>query len=105
MTVFRSIVFSAVVSGFLVGAAVTAAQLFSTVPLILKAETYERGATDAAAKPAPAAHQHADHDHGSAAWEPKDGWQRNAFTAAANILTAVGFALLLSGIYALRGYP
>jgi cobalt transporter subunit CbtA len=115
MSVFRSIVFSAVVAGCLVGAAVTAAQLFSTVPLILKAETYERGSTDAAAKTAPAAHEHADrqpadhqhvdHDHGSDAWEPKDGWQRYSFTAAANILTAIGFALLLSGIYALRGQP
>jgi cobalt transporter subunit CbtA len=110
MSVFRSIVLSAVLAGFVVGAAVTVAQLFSTVPLILKGETYERGATDATAKPAPAAHdhsdhQHADHEHGTAAWEPKDGLQRNSLTAAANILTAIGFALLLSGIYALRGYP
>jgi cobalt transporter subunit CbtA len=104
MSVFRSIVLSAMVAGFVVGAAVTVAQLFSTVPLILKGEVYERSATDAAAKPGPAAHQHADHEHGTA-WEPKDGLQRNSFTAAANILTAIGFALLLSGIYALRGYP
>ena len=107
MSVFRSIVLSAVVAGFVVGAAVTVAQLFSTVPLILKGEVYERGATDAAAKPGPAAHEHSDHQHAEhgTAWEPKDGLQRNSFTAAANILTAIGFALLLSGIYALRGYP
>jgi cobalt transporter subunit CbtA len=109
MSVFRSIVFSAVAAGLVVGAAVTVAQLFSTVPLILKAEVYERGATEVAAKPGPVAHehsdhQHADHEHSAAAWEPKDGLQRNFFTAAANILTAIGFALLLSGIYALRGY-
>src|SRR4029077_13143398 len=30
---------------------------------------------------------------------------RNSFTAAANILTAIGFALLLAGIYALQGRP
>jgi cobalt transporter subunit CbtA len=110
MSVFRSIVFSAAVAGLVVGAAVTLAQLFSTVPLILKAEVYERGATEVAAKSGPAAHehsdhQHADHEHGLPAWEPKDGLQRNFFTAAANILTAIGFALLLAGIYALRGYP
>jgi cobalt transporter subunit CbtA len=29
--------------------------------------------------------------------------QRNAFTVAANILTAIGFALLLTGVYAIRG--
>jgi cobalt transporter subunit CbtA len=100
MSVFRSIVFSAVVVGVIVGAAVTVAQFFGTVPLILKGETYERAADQAAA-----ADQRAGHDHGVAAREPKDGWQRNSFTAAANILTATGFALLLAGIYALQGRP
>ena len=104
MSVFRSIVFSAVVVGVIVGAAVTVAQFFGTVPLILKGETYERAA-DQAAAPASAAPQHAGHDHAVAAWEPKEGLQRNSFTAAANILTAIGFALLLAGIYALRGRP
>ena len=36
-------------------------------------------------------------------WEPEEGLQRNAFTVAANILTAIGFALLLTGVYAIRG--
>src|SRR5690348_4453375 len=102
MSVFRSIVFSAVVAGLIVGAAVTVAQFFGTVPLILKGETYERAADQG---PAAAAHDHAGHEHGVAAWEPKEGLQRNSFTAAANILTAIGFALLLAGIYALRGRP
>jgi cobalt transporter subunit CbtA len=109
MSVFRSIVFAAVVVGSIVGAAVTVAQLFSTVPLILKGEVYERSAADAV-QPGAAAHEHAgheqaDHDHGSVAWEPKDGLQRNSFTAAANILAAIGWSLLLAGIYALRGHP
>jgi cobalt transporter subunit CbtA len=104
MSVFRAIVLSAVVVGFVAGAAVTVVQFFSTVPLILKGEEYEHGATQAAANPNPAAHDHTDHAHVPAAWEPKDGLQRNSFTAAANILTAIGFALLLGGIYALRGH-
>jgi len=116
MSVFRSIVFSGVVAGIVAGAAVTAVQFFSTVPLILKGEVYERAA-EAAAKPAAAhehapgtpAHQHAAsepaHDHAAAAWEPADGLERNVYTAAANMLTAIGFALLLAGIYALRGRP
>jgi cobalt transporter subunit CbtA len=108
MSVFRSIVFSAVLSGLVTGAAVTVVQQFGTVPLILKAETYEHDEPEAGATPAIAAHQHvaaghADHDHDAAAWKPADGWQRQAFTAAANILTGIGFALLLAGIYALRG--
>jgi cobalt transporter subunit CbtA len=105
MSVFRSIVFSAVVAGAVVGTVVTVAQQFGTVPLILKGEVYER-VTDAAAaqsaQPAAAAHEHGDHQHDEAAWEPKEGFERNAFTAAANVLTAVGFALLLGGIFALR---
>jgi len=108
MSVFRAIVFSAVVAGAVVGTVVTVAQQFGTVPLILKGEVYERAADEAAtaqpAQPAPAAHDHADHQHNEAAWEPKEGFERNAFTAAANILTAIGFALLLGGIFALRAH-
>ena len=110
MSVFRSIVFTAVVAGALVGAAVTLVQLFGTVPLILKGEVYERAAEPAAANAASAApaHEHGDHAHGEhaheAAWEPKEGFERNAFTAAGNILTAIGFALVLAGIFALRAH-
>src|SRR5712664_3512022 len=106
MPVFRSIVFSA---GLMVGAVISVAQFFGTVPLIQKSEVYER---KAAAEAPPAAHEQAGapHDHDKARshdseWEPEDGFQRNAFTVAANILTAIGFALLLTGAYALRGRP
>jgi len=115
VSLFRAIVLSAMVVGFVTGAAITLVQFFTTVPLILSAEVYEHDDSEAAAKPGPAAHEHAaheqaeheqaEHEHGSAAWEPKEGLQRNSFTAAANILTAIGFALLLAGIYALRGHP
>ena len=110
VSLFRAIVLSAMVVGFVAGAAITVVQFFTTVPLILSAEVYERDDTDPAAKPAPAAHEHAandhaEHEHGSVAWEPTEGLQRNSFTAAANILTAIGFALLLAGIFALRGQP
>jgi cobalt transporter subunit CbtA len=111
MSAFRSIVFSAVVAGGLVGAVITVAQQFGTVPLIAKGEVYEKAADEAAAKSAaaaPAAHQHGEHEqgehvHAESAWEPRQGLERNSFTAAANILTAIGFALVLAGIYALRG--
>jgi cobalt transporter subunit CbtA len=109
MPIFRSIVFSAALAGLIVGAIISVAQFFGTVPLIQKSEVYERKAE--APKP-PAAHEHAgaahDHDAGhshDSAWEPEDGFQRNAFTVGANILTAIGFALLLTGIYAIRGRP
>jgi cobalt transporter subunit CbtA len=113
MGTFRSIVFSAVIAGFLVGLLVTVVQQFGTVPLILKAEVYEKAAeapkADAAAPAAPhdsAAHDHSqhqhDHAHAAAAWEPRDGFERNAYTAAANVLTAIGFALVLAAFFALR---
>jgi cobalt transporter subunit CbtA len=124
MSVFRSIVFSAVVSGLITGAAVTVVQHFGTVPLILKAETYERDVPEPGTGPATdpveqhavgdhaihahdihqnGARQDDAHQHDATAWKPAEGLQRHSLTAAANILTAVGFSLLLAGIYALRG--
>lgn len=107
MPVFRSIVFSAALAGLVVGAVISVAQFLGTVPLIQKSEVYERkaAAPPAAHEQAGAAHDHhKTHTHASE-WEPEDGLQRNTFTVAANILTAIGFALLLTGIYAIRGRP
>ena len=106
MNTFRSIVFASVIAGFIVGLIVTAVQQFGTVPLILRAEVYEKTAAhkhEAAAPPqAILVHDHADHDHAAEAWEPRDGLERNVYTAGANILTAIGFALLLGGFLAVR---
>src|SRR5882757_3439335 len=104
MPVFRSIVFSAALAGLIVGVVISIAQFFGTVPLIQQSEVYERKAATPLA-----AHQHsATQDQGKAhshesEWEPEEGLQRNAFTVGANILTAMGFALLLTGVYAIRG--
>jgi cobalt transporter subunit CbtA len=103
MPLFRSIVFAAVAAGLVVGTIITIVQQFSTVPLILKAEVYERSAETGGASAA-ASDGHAGHD-AATAWEPSDGLERNLYTAAANILTAIGFSLLLGGFYALRGRP
>ncbi|MGE5147900.1 MAG: CbtA family protein [Candidatus Eiseniibacteriota bacterium] len=90
-----SIVVRALKAGLAVGLIVTVAHQLWTVPLILDAEVYERSAADGAV--------HADHDHGADAWQPAEGIERMAFTAGADILTAIGFALLLSGAYVLSG--
>jgi cobalt transporter subunit CbtA len=116
MNAFRAIVFSAVVAGLAAGLAVTVIQQFGTVPLILKAEVYEKAADDhkaeAATTPSASAtvgHSHAEaagaehqHEHAAEAWEPRDGLERNAFTAGANVLTAIGFALVLASLFAVR---
>jgi cobalt transporter subunit CbtA len=100
-----AIVFRAVKAGLAVGLIIAVAHQLWTVPLILRGETYEEAA--ATAGPSAAAHDGAaapaGHDHEDGGWKPADGLERLAFTALADILTAIGFALLLSGAYVLSG--
>lgn len=102
MTTLRNIIFVAALAGFAAGAVMTLLQLFATVPLILQAETYEEA--EATAPAVAGGHEHADHAaamapaehaHDADAWAPANGFERTAFTALANIVTAVGFGLLL----------
>jgi cobalt transporter subunit CbtA len=104
MDYFRNIVVLAAVVGLITGLGMTLAQEFTTVPLILKAEVFEQ-AEEAKAPPAPAhedAAGAAEHEHGEG-WAPQDGFERTAFTFAANVLTAIGFALLLIAVSELAG--
>jgi cobalt transporter subunit CbtA len=86
-------------TGLLAALLLTLLQSFWVAPLILQAETFEN---------APAAtevHEHADataHTHDAEAWEPEDGWQRVLSTTGGNLVVAVGFALMLAGLYTLR---
>ncbi len=111
MNIFRYVVFVAALAGLLAGIAMTAMQTYATVPLILKAETFENAggghhhgaagsATGAEAAPAPHSHDAATpaHEHDEEAWAPADGFERFAYTALANIVTAVGFALVLVAV-------
>ena len=107
MAIFRNIVFIAALAGFVAGLVMTAMQYAGTVPLILKAETFEgaepahdHASPDNVIAPDAAA---ASHDHEEAGWAPRDGLERYAFTALANIVTAIGFALLLVAASELTG--
>ncbi len=78
----------------------TVLQSFSTVPLILQAETYENAAPahqhDTGAAPATGETVAAPaHEHDADAWAPADGFERYAFTTLASVVSAVGFALVL----------
>lgn len=105
MSIFRSVVFVAALAGLVAGLALAAMQAFSTVPLILQAETFENAApAEAVAAPhehAPGtpAHDHGDaaaaHEHNPNAWAPADGFERTAYTVGSNIVTGIGFALIL----------
>lgn len=107
MSIFRNIFFLAVVVGVVAGLVMTVLQASFTVPLILAAETFEGSAAAepdhhaAAESTAAPANEHAAapaHEHDGEAWAPADGFQRMAFTVAANVVTATGFALLLVAV-------
>ena len=99
MAILRRLVFAAACAGLLTGLLVTAMHQVGTVPLILRAETYERAADAGhSASPPGVAHDHEDHG-----WEPRDGLERTAYTALADVLAAIGYGLLLAAAFALRG--
>jgi cobalt transporter subunit CbtA len=94
----------------------------TTVPIILESEVFEKAAEEQAPAAAPAAdataapvattaasteegHDHAadGHSHGGEAWEPQDGFERTTSTAIVDLLTGIGFALLLIAAYAVSG--
>jgi cobalt transporter subunit CbtA len=104
MDYFRNMVIVAAIAGLIAGLGMTIAQEFTTVPLILKAETFERSGE----AQEPAAHEHADasaagHEHSEEGWAPEDGFERTFFTFAANVVTGIGFALLLIAVSELVG--
>jgi cobalt transporter subunit CbtA len=104
MDYFRNIILVAAIAGVLAGLGMTVAQQLTTVPLILKAEIYEeKGAATPAHDHGDATAPSAAHEHGEGGWQPADGFERTAFSALANIVTGVGFALLLIAASELAG--
>lgn len=105
MKLFQRIFFAAVLAGLAAGLVMSAVQQWRLVPLILEAETYETAAPAAPAveSPAPAEHEaNQSHDEG---WAPQDGTERTLYTLLANLLGAVGFMMLLSGVSAVSNIP
>ncbi|MDH4988906.1 CbtA family protein [Aminobacter anthyllidis] len=119
MSIFRNVVFIAAISGLLAGVVLAALQTYATVPLILKAETYEiaGGGHEHAAAPvagteatAPAAGAEttaaqaaAPAEEEAEAWAPADGAERFAYSALANIVSGVAFALILVAVSEFAG--
>ncbi|UVM01861.1 CbtA family protein [Pseudomonas atacamensis] len=87
-------------TGLLAALLLTLLQSFWVSPLILQAESFEKS------EPVAQVHEHAAgtavHSHDGEAWEPEDGWQRVVSTTGGNLVVAVGFALMLAGLYTLR---
>jgi len=93
MALLRRLVLVALCAGVLSGAFATVAHQFGTVPVILNAEVYEKTAEHSS----PGGHEHA------SAWDPENGAERTACTLVADVLTGIGFALLLAAGLTLRG--
>ena len=125
MQMFRRLFIAAASAGLLSGLFVTLIHQVTTVPVILAAEVFEKAADEQAPAAAPAAdaaatpaadvassttldaaapaESHEGHDHGAAEWEPQDGFERTAFTVLADLLTGIGFSLLLIAGFAVSG--
>lgn len=107
----RETVFTAAIAGLVAALALTVLQIVWVTPLILQAETYEQPAQGDqvehthehnAGGASAAAHEH---HHDAEEWKPQDGWQRTAFTLAANLLLGFGYAMALIAVYLLWREP
>lgn len=113
---FRRIFFTAIVAGLLGGIGISVVHEFTTTPIILHAEEFENSAGGDAHKHslrrdgisliAPAhAHGPEKTADGDEAWGPGAGLERTFFTTLANVITGIGFALILTACFALSGRP
>ncbi|RUW73102.1 CbtA family protein, partial [Mesorhizobium sp. M1E.F.Ca.ET.063.01.1.1] len=124
MNLFRNVVFIAAIAGLVAGIALACMQAYATVPLILKAEVYEKAGGGhhhdhaastnnnamssaapadnamSSAAPTPAEAAAPAEDEG---WAPADGFERFAFNVVANIVTGVGFGLILVAVSEFAG--
>ena len=101
----QEIFWPAILAGGIAGLLLTGMQLFMITPKIVEAETYEVSDNES--------HTHAhesltDSDHGHTeeneeAWAPADGAERAFYTSLNSIIVSIGFGLLLTACYALRG--
>ena len=118
----RRLFFTAILAGLITGLITSALHQVTTVPIILKAESYEIASAAkfssssskavAAAFLAPPAStipsyhpvHGADDSQGQATtWVPKEGLERAFFSTLTNTLLAIGFALLLVSGMIIRG--
>lgn len=105
MAAFRRLVYTALCAGLFSGVFAAAAHQIGTVPLILEAEAYEAAARHKATETGAHATAAAPETATISAREsgPGNGPERALYTLVADLLTAIGFALLIAAGLALRG--
>ena len=94
MKAFNTILLTALLAGGLAGLVLGGVQQITVVPLILEAETYETGGAE---------EEEAAPGDEEEAWAPEDGTERMFWTVLNSMLVGIGFGLLLTACYALRG--
>ncbi len=94
MKAFNTILLTALLAGGLAGLVLGGVQQITVVPLILEAETYETGGAE---------EEEVAPDDEEEAWAPEDGTERMFWTVLNSMLVGIGFGLLLTACYALRG--
>ena len=106
---FKTIFAVALLAGFLSGVGISLVQEFTTTPLILHAEEFENaGASPGNIAPAALILAHEDEPHegvNESGWAPQNGLERFGYTALANIVLGVGFALLLVASFVIYNGP
>ncbi|NKB21711.1 MAG: cobalt transporter [Alphaproteobacteria bacterium] len=109
---FRRIFATALLAGFLGGLGISVVHEFTTTPIILHAEQFESKSSAPDQKQGSVQNPLLILAHGKAgkadkdgheAWGPANGWERTLFTTLANIITGVGFALILVACFSLSG--
>jgi len=127
----KRIFLAALAAGALAAVLITAVQAFTTTPIILHAEKYERGggshsghsgierqralvrvavlALPPKLAPPPGRGEarsiHGHENKKKEAWAPGIGLERTLFTGLSNLLAGVGFGLLLVACFAIHGKP
>lgn len=106
METFRKLFIAAALAGLLSGLFITVVHEFSTSRVIIAAEAFEGAGEEAApveGTAAAATEEAAGHEHGGDAWAPEDGWERTFYTGLADVLTGIGFSLVLLAGYRIWG--
>ena len=91
MKVFNRLLLTALIAGALSGLFLAAVQHFTIMPMLFEAESYETGGGEKGEHTA------------EEAWAPEDGTERTFFTALNSAIVGIGFGLLLTAAYVLRG--
>ena len=104
----RTFLTVALLAGLIAGVIGWGLHMVGTTPLILAAEVYENAGAENAGATAEATAATAttdghDHQHDAVAWAPADGWERNAYSLGAQLITGVGFAFLLTAAIVVFG--